>query len=139
MDSKKLTLEGHNYIGRFEIEEHVHSTRERVDTEVGWHWENQTYRHYTGEGLVKDKQTGSEQRFLIYPEGNTEAHLIVLKNGTRERIRDYQGVVDLSLKKMCEDAKNSGEIIPKVNPVCLEEAILSEKGLVSTSEGALRN
>ncbi len=139
MDPEKLTIKGHRFTGIFEIKKHVHRTRERVDSEVGWHMENRVYEHYEGKGLIKDGETGSEQRFLVYPEGSDEAHLIVLENEARKRVQDYLRVVDLSLQGMFEDARDSSEIIPEVRPVHLDISVLSEKVLILTPEDVRRN
>jgi len=127
MDTKEIIIEGHRYLGRFKIEESVNIISEEVTTEVGRHLSNRTYRNYGGEGIVTDRKTGLEQRFLVYPEGNDEKDLIILGKSVRDEVQDYKMVVDLSLQQMFEDAKNSEEIIPKVIPVCLDKTVLIEK------------
>lgn len=130
MTEEELILEGDRYVGRFIIEEHVNQHRELVNSEVGNHWENRVYRHYTGEGIVTDTRKNLSKKFLIYPNGMKETNLIILEKGVREKIKDYKRVIDLSLQKMYEYTENYSKIIPKVIPVCLDEKILSEKGLI---------
>jgi hypothetical protein len=139
MDSKELTLEGHEYLGKFRIEQHSHLGKELVHAEIGQYYRRYNTIHYTGEGSIINKKTGLEQKLIVYPAGMDVSNLIILPESVQDRIKDYRGIVDISLHKMYEDAKTSKEIIPKVVPVSLDASVLIEKGLILQSEGALRN
>ena len=126
---EELVLEGHKYKGRFLIEEYVRTSRERVDTEIGYYLRNRTHRHWEGEGLIKNKQTGKEQKFLILPDGCTESDLVILGNSKKKKTQDYKGIVDLALQSMYKAAKESDAIIPKIKPppINLEELVEQSK------------
>jgi len=130
MEGEKLTIEGHRYVGRFEVRERSHSYRERVDNEVGYYYSNRTNIWHEGGAVIKDKQTGLEQKFLVRSKGPNEEHFVLLDNQLREVAQNYKGVADLSLEKMYEEAKNSEKIVPEIWPTSLDKKLLSEKGLI---------
>lgn len=126
MSAVEINLEGHRYLGKFKIEDKTYVEQVMVDSEVGRHPETRRCECYEGEGIIIDKFTkDSEQRFLIYPKGLNESHLIVLSEKVRQRVEDYKKVIDYALEIIYHEAERSDEIIPKIHqPVCIDDLVL---------------
>lgn len=126
-----LTIEGHGYLGRFEIKARSARGTDMVDTEVGRHPENWRRDWYDGQGVVTDSQTGVRERFLFNPRGQSQDDIIILgKEVSKEAIRDYKGVVDLALGLMYESAQKSDKPVPSINPSTLTLEMLSDARLM---------
>jgi len=133
MAKTMLSIEGHRYHGLFDLEEHMQTGSERVNTEVGYYNRQYTSHYWEGGALVRDKQTGDEQKFLIWASGNKESNLIFTDMYDRNQILkmfpDYRKIVDFALQEMFETAKQSGDIVPRIIPpnITLEKLLKSDR------------
>lgn len=110
--SDEITLEGKRYIGRFSIQEKMSESDVYIDGEYAARWEKTKRSWWEGRGFVKDKKTGSKERFLFLPEGNTKLDIIPYLEGDET---EDESKIDLSLKSLYDQSKESEEILPIVN------------------------
>lgn len=106
-------------MGRFGINKFQRIEKKRYENKdvEGVGYEDHTITWYEGEGLVRDEQTGKEQRFLFYPSGERTEDIVRL-SGAQDKIAvtDRPKLYDLAFKSMYELSEESAkvEIIPKI-------------------------
>lgn len=145
MSEGELILEGNRYKGRFIANE------KKGEFWTGSHYsEHQEERYWwAGTGVIEDKQTNEKYRFLLETQtgrmemGLEQSILCFDEHQSHDEnpnITDYPAVVDLALKALYEDVKNSEdeEIIPIVGPTILKFEELVEQGYVSEVSGQRR-
>jgi hypothetical protein len=130
----ELTLKGNRYEGTFLVERKI----ERIRLEdrfpaiwiYGYCWE--------GEGVIKDRKSGEEQRISLDASGNNtkkglKDNIIYFDEYLNEqRIIDYSAIIDLQLRKMYEEARKRRKEKVIMRPKPLKVAKLIAKGFVAS-------
>ena len=126
-----LTIEGHKYVGSFEIEAHSIRGTDMVDTEVGQHPESWSESWFKGYGSITNKKTGERERFLFSPNGASEENIIILGDKVnKDKIKDYKCTVDLALGLMYEEANKSDRPVPSLPTKTLSLEMLTHAKLI---------